>query len=257
MTSPDVDDAHGSGQGQPSAESQGTAAEDLGQQLSELARHLQSEDDVDAILDEVVRTAVELIPGVEEGSISVVTGRTSVTSQSASSDLPREVDALQSELGQGPCLDAVFEAQTVRVPDMRTDQRWPAFARRAADLGAASMLSFQLYVEGDNLGALNLYARTPDAFTDESEQVGLLVASHGAVAFADAQKLDRVKVAIASRDLIGQAKGILMERHKLTAQQAFRILSQASQATNRRLSDVAEELTRTGLVSRASNPPGE
>lgn len=164
--------------------------------------------------------------------------------------MPEQVDALQSETGQGPCLDAVFEQQTVRVPDMRTEQRWPEFARLAADLGAASMLSFQLYVEGDNLGALNLYARTPDAFTDESEQVGLLVASHAAVAFADARKLDHAKAAIDTRDLIGQAKGILMERHKITAQQAFRILSRASQANQRKLYDLAEELTQTGVLAR-------
>ena len=241
---------HGGQQGRPSAESQGTASEDLGQKLSGLARNLQAEDDVDDILDEVVRTAVQLVPGTEAGSISVVIGRDRVTSQSASGELPRQVDALQSETGQGPCLDAVFEEQTVRVPDMRTDQRWPDFARRAADLGAASMLSFQLYVEGDNLGALNLYAATPNAFNDESEQVGLLVASHAAVAYADAQKLDHVKAAMATRDLIGQAKGILMERHKLTADQAFRILSRASQDTQRKLHDLADELTRTGVLPR-------
>jgi transcriptional regulator with GAF, ATPase, and Fis domain len=254
---------HGSAQGQPSAEDQGTAtAQDLGQHLSELARSLQAEDDVDQILDEVVQTAVQLVPGVEEGSISVVTGRASVASQSASSDLPRQVDALQSEVSQGPCLDAVFEQQTVRVPDMASEQRWPEFARRAAALGAASMLSFQLYVEGDNLGALNLYARTAGAFTDESEQIGLLVASHAAVAFADARKLDHAKAAMATRDLIGQAKGILMERHKITAYQAFRVLSQASQTTNRRLYDLAVELTRTGLLAEPGDgndqdPTGE
>jgi transcriptional regulator with GAF, ATPase, and Fis domain len=250
-SSTSVNGNHGSGRGQPSAMDEGTAAgQDLGQQLSVLARALQAEDDVDQILHEIVQTAIHLVPGVEEGSISVVTGRTSVNSQSASGELPEQVDALQSETGQGPCLDAVFEEQTVRVPDMRTEQRWPEFARRAADLGAASMLSFQLYVEGDNLGALNLYARTPGAFDDESEQIGLLVASHAAVAFADARKLEHVRTAIDTRDLIGQAKGILMERHKITAQQAFRILSRASQSSHRKLHDLAEELTQTGFLAR-------
>ena len=248
---PERGDQHQGGQGEPSVEDQGSAApgHDLGRQLSELARTLQAEDDVDDILDEVVRSALALIPGADEGSISVVSNRRDVTSHSPSSELPVRVDALQAETGEGPCLDSVFEEQTVRVPDMGSEERWPEFAARAAELGAASMLSFQLYVEGDNLGSLNLYGRQPNGFTDESEQVGLLVASHAAVAFADARKLDQVNGAIANRDLIGQAKGILMERHKLTPDQAFRLLVQASRTTNRKLHDIADELTRTGRVT--------
>jgi len=233
------------GQGEPSAEDQGTAVgqDELGRQLSELARHLQAEDDVDAILDEVVRAAVQLVPGTDEGSISVVTGRRQVTSQSPSGDLPAQVDALQGEVGQGPCMDAVYEQQTVRVPDMAHERRWPDFARRAFELGAGSMLSFQLYVEGDNLGALNLYARQPNAFDDESENVGLMFASHAAVAFADAQKLEQLRAGIDSRDLIGQAKGMLMERYAIDADRAFTLLTRISQQRHRKIRDLAAELT--------------
>jgi GAF domain-containing protein len=241
---------HASPQGEPSAEDQGTtkAQDELAQRLSELARSLQAESDPERVLDEVVAAAVALIPGVDEGSISVVTGRRNVTSQNASGELPRRVDAVQAEVGEGPCLDAAFEQQTVRVPDMAAEERWPRFAQRAAEIGAASMLSFQLYVEGDNLGALNLYSRRPNAFDDESEHVGLLFASHAAVAFADAQKIGQLYVAVDSRDLIGQAKGILMERHKITADQAFRLLVRASQDQNRKLRDLAEELATTGTL---------
>jgi transcriptional regulator with GAF, ATPase, and Fis domain len=183
-----------SGKGQPSAENQGTTAgqDELAQQLSEVSRSLQAQDNTDQMLDEVVLAAVALIPGVDEGSISVVTGRSAVTSQSPSVDLPRRVDAVQAELGEGPCLDAVFDQQTVQVPDMAHEQRWPRFAAAAAKAGAASMLSFQLYVEKDNLGALNLYSYRPNAFDDESEHVGLMFASHAAVPFADAQRIDQL-----------------------------------------------------------------
>lgn len=116
------------------------------------------------MLDELVRAAVALKPGVDEGSISVVTGRSAVTSQSPPGDLPRRVDAVQAELGEGPCLDAVFDQQTVQVHHMA--------AAAAAEAGAASMLSFQLYVEKDNVGALNLYSYRHNAFDDESEHVG-------------------------------------------------------------------------------------
>ena len=116
--------------------------------------------------------AVRLIPGVDEASISVVTDRRAVSSRLPTGDLPVRVDAMQEETCQGPCLDAMYDQLTVRVPDMAHEQRWPQFAARAARAGAASMLSIQLWVEGDNLGALNLYSRRVDAFDDESEQVG-------------------------------------------------------------------------------------
>lgn len=242
--------SHPSPQGEPSAEDQGTTEglDRLAEQLGQVARTLEAEDDPDQVLAEVVAAAVELIPGAQEGSLSVVTGRKDVTSHHPSSDLPARVDALQTELGEGPCLDAVFQEQTVRVPDMARDERWPDFARRASEAGAGSMLSFQLYVEGDNLGALNLYSRESNAFDDDSEHVGLMFAAHAAVAMADARKIQQLHQAVAARDVIGQAKGILMERFKITADQAFRVLVRTSQHNNRKLRDVAEELAGTGQL---------
>ena len=226
----------------------------LAEQLGDLARSLQGKGDTDALLDDIVKGAVALIPGVDEGSISMVMNRTTVTSRNPSSELPRLVDALQSETGEGPCLDAVYEHRTVRVPDMATEQRWPRFAPRAFAVGAASMLSFQLYVEGDNLGALNLYARHPYAFDEESEHVGLLFATHAAVAFAGAQQRDDRALGMATRDLIGQAKGILMERYRIDSQAAFLVLSQASQRSQVKLRTVAEQLSLTGELPAGSRP---
>ena len=239
------------GQGQPSAQDSGSATgkDELALQLGDLARSLEEEDDPEATLVKVVAAAVALIPGAQEGSISVVRGRRDVESQAPSSELPRQVDALQAETGEGPCMDAVFEQQTVRVPDMATEARWPRFAARAHALGAGSMLSFQLYVEGDNLGALNLYSRERNAFDDESEHVGLLFATHAAVAFAGVQKESQLRQAIATRDLIGIAKGILVERHKVTPDQAFTLLTRASQNTNRKLREVADDLVHSGQLA--------
>jgi hypothetical protein len=111
------------------------------------------------------------------------------------------------------------------------------------------MLSFQLWVEGDNLGALNLYAREPHSFSEESEQIGLLFVSHAAVAMAGSQKQDQMTAALATRDLIGQAKGILMERYKIDAQKAFSLLTRASQHRNIKLRDLAAELADTGWIA--------
>jgi AmiR/NasT family two-component response regulator len=111
------------------------------------------------------------------------------------------------------------------------------------------MLAIQLYVRGQDLGALNLHSTHRNAFGDESEQVGLLFAAHAAVAMAGAQSDAHVNIALSHRDLIGQAKGILMERHKISAQDAFRLLVVTSQTTNIKLHDVAEYLTRTGQLN--------
>jgi transcriptional regulator with GAF, ATPase, and Fis domain len=222
--------------------------------MSELARSLQAEKDPQEILVRLVRAAIGQVFGADQGSISTVTGRREVEAQVPSGNLPRDVDRVQSETGQGPCLDAVYDHETVLAQDMANEQRLPDFSRNASELGAASMLSFQLYVEGDNLCALNLYGRVPDAFTHESEQVGLLVASHAAVAFADAQKLVHMRDAMRCRDVIGQANRILMERYGLTAQHAFVMLTQYSSHTktktntNTKLIDVADQLAITGAL---------
>ncbi|GAB3251358.1 GAF and ANTAR domain-containing protein [Arthrobacter pigmenti] len=220
----------------------------LAQQLTDLARALHEGAHPDDVLRTVVHAAIQLIPGVEEGSISVVLGRKDASSRAPSGELPSMVDDIQTELGEGPCLEAAYMERTVRVPDMKTEQRWPRFAERAAQLGVGSMLAFQLYVDNDNLGALNLYSRKVNAFSDESEHIGQLVAGHAAVAFADAEETSNLQLAVSSRDRIGQAKGILMERYKITEQEAFLILARASQNTNIKLIRICDHLTETGEI---------
>lgn len=218
----------------------------LAMELAELARDLQDQSPQD-LLGAIVRAAVQLIPGVEDGSISILLGRKTVTSQVPTSDLPSRVDAIQMEENEGPCLSAAFNHRTVRIPDMQNEQRWPRFSRRAAaETGVRGMLAFQLFVEDENLGALNLYAKEPHVFDDDSEHIGLLVAAHAAVAFAESRRTVQLNEAIMTRDVIGQAKGILMERHKITSQQAFLLLTTASNRTNTRLTEIAEQLVTSG-----------
>jgi hypothetical protein len=243
------------GQGQHSTSDTGTAAVDeIAETLATLARELEEHDELDTVLAAIVAAAVAIIPGTEEGSISVVLGRRHITSEAPTSDFPRQVDAIQEEVHQGPCLDAAYQHQTVRITDMTTEQRWPLFAARAAELGAGSMLALQLYVEGDDLGALNLFSRTAGAFTDESEQVGLLVAAHAAVAYVGARKETHAARALIHRDLIGQAKGMLMERYQITSDRAFLLLTRISQNSNRKLHQVAAELAETGNITGALPP---
>ncbi|MEV6716254.1 GAF and ANTAR domain-containing protein [Lentzea sp. NPDC051208] len=223
---------------------------DLALQLGDLARYLQGQDSVENTLRGIVYAAVGTVPGAQYAGVSVVEGRQTMSTPAASDNLVYKVDQAQIDLHEGPCVDALYEHRTARLPDMTKEQRWPRFAARAAELGVGSMLSFQLYVTGDDLGALNLYSRDADAFTEESEQVGLLFATHAAVAMADAQKMAQMSRAVGTRDLIGQAKGILMERHKINGNQAFAVLTRASQHTNTKLVEVAEYLVRSGELPK-------
>jgi GAF domain-containing protein len=226
------------------------AAAALAQRLGDLARELQHEEDTDSMLAGIVHAALELVPHAADASVSLISGPRTIDSRAASSELPRRVDALQSETGQGPCLDASYEERVVSVPDLSRDPRWPAFARPAFALGARSMLSFQLFVDGDHLGALNLFGKEVGVFDAESERIGTLVAAHAAVAVAGNQQVSQLTQALDTRDLIGQAKGILMERYKVTAQQAFLLLSRASSELNIKLRDVAEQLTVSGEMAK-------
>lgn len=242
--------------GQPSSSDTGGSAGDdeLATSFSRFARAVQDQQDPAKTLEEVVRAAVVLIPGCDDASISVILGRRYCESHAASSELPRVVDALQESLNQGPCLDAAYKEQTVRVSDMATEIRWPRFTAAALDAGAAGMMCFQLYVEGGNLGALNLFSRKPGAFDDESEHVGLLFASHAAVAYAASRNKERIDRKVSTGQLIGQAQGILMERHKLTTGHAFALLVQVSQNRNVKLRDVADQLVRSGQLDGSAVP---
>ncbi len=191
----------------------------------------------------IVAAAVINIPDADYAAINLVTPGAKVSTPAFSDS---RVERLQELTNQGPCLSTAREHRTFRTDDLRTQTRWPLFARRAADLGVRSMLSFQLYVQKENLGALNLYGRQPDAFGDGDEDIGLLFAGHAAVALIGAQHQHHSDLALTGRDIIGQAKGILMERYKIGADQAFTVLVRASQASNRKLSDIAHVLADTG-----------
>ena len=236
--------------GEASDDDTGTSSgdDDLARSFSQFARTVQQHQDPEATLVEIVGSAIALIPGCDEASISLVIGRQRVRSYAHSNDLPRAVDALQESLNQGPCLDAAYEHETVRVTDMASETRWPLFCEAALAAGAAGMLSIQLFVDDDNLGALNLFSRTADALNDESEHVGLMFAAHAAVAYAAARQQAAMTRVVSTREVIGQAQGILMERHKLTASQAFALLVRVSQHRNAKLRQVAESLVLSGKL---------
>lgn len=228
----------------------------LAQQLSDLARSLQAEPDLDQTLEGVVVAAVENIAGADYAGITRIDRNGRVGTPAATDEIVPRIDQAQYETDEGPCLDAIRHDATIRSDDLRTDERWPRFAARALELGVTSMLSFQLFVRDRELGALNLYSRDANVFDESTEQIGLLLASHAAVAMVGAESQHNLLAAVRHREVIGRATGILMERHKMTGDQAFALLIRTSSVTHRKVRDIAEELTMTGeLSTRRPRPP--
>jgi GAF domain-containing protein len=227
-------------------DSSGQRAEDgLARHLSELARELRAEPDTPALLLHIVLATVAEIDGAEHGGISLIEGQ-QMRTEAATDDLVQRLDQRQHELAEGPCVSSLRGEVTVRSDDFHDEARWPRFVAAAAQEGIRSMLSVQLFVEGDNLGALNLYATKPDAFSEHDESTAMALAAHAAVAMKGSRVENHLRNAVSSRDLIGQGKGILMERYKIGADEAFALLVLASQRTHVKLRDVAEALASTG-----------
>ncbi|KOV67462.1 GAF and ANTAR domain-containing protein [Streptomyces sp. MMG1121] len=210
-----------------------------------LARDLLAQESLDATLDRISTTAVELVEGCDEAGILDLR-KGEVETLSACGDHVQESDRLQGRLGEGPCFDAARDTsggRVYRIPDLTSpDGRWPHFSPAARSLGYGSMMGFLLYTRNDDFGALNLYAYGPGAFTAVSETAGWLFASHAAVALAGARTQEQLEHALETRHAIGEAMGILMERHGLSEPDAFGVLRRISQNHNVKLRDVARRI---------------
>jgi ANTAR domain/GAF domain len=215
------------------------------QRIADLARemHDRPAGEVDAVVGKLTAHAARDIPGADYAGISVVTGRRNVETKTSTHEYPRILDDIQQRHLQGPCLVALWEHQTVRVDDLERDTRWPAYQREAvAATPIRSVLSFQLFTTHQSMGVLNLYGEQPHAFTAEAEDIGLVFATHTALAWDTVRREDQFRSALASRDIIGQAKGMIMERFGTDAVEAFELLKRLSQEANTPLADIAHKL---------------
>jgi GAF domain-containing protein len=227
--------------------------------FAEIARELEAEASPEKTQDRITRAAVATVEGCDHAAISIVRRRGGIETVAATDDVPTQVDAIQYDTGQGPCLGAISEHETYMIDDLALDARWPTFGRRAADeTGVRSMLSFRLFVRGDTIGALNLYSRRPGAFTDHAWAVGTVLAAHAAIALSAAREHERAEQledALRSNREIGIAIGVLMARSGVTEDRAFALLRQASQHLHRKLRDVAAGVVHTGELPEVPPAP--
>ncbi|WP_082690882.1 GAF and ANTAR domain-containing protein [Mycobacterium sp. GA-1199] len=220
----------------------------LHDEIARLARSLHSQKsadmDVDNLVDEVTATAVRILPNVHHAGISLVDPKSRrVRSVAATGPVPKNLDTLQEELQQGPCIDAIHEHVTVRIKDFHNEDRWIEFIGRALEITPVrSSLAIQLYTHDSQIGALNLYSERACVFTPQLEDLALAVAAHAAIGLATARRDDQFQTALASRDIIGQAKGMIMERFGVDAPAAFNLLVRLSQEKNIPLHLIAAQL---------------
>lgn len=219
------------------------------QQMASMARDLLAQRSVDATLERITASAIELVEGCDAAGILVLHG-TAVETLAPTDELVVDSDRLQERLREGPCFDAAREGEGVlRIPDFSAGQpRWPLFIPQARRLGVGSMMGFLLFTVDEDLGALNLYSREPGAFTEASELAGWLLASHAAVAFSSARTHAQLKQAVTTRHVIGEAMGILMGSHGLTEEEAFDVLRRFSQEHNIKLREVARRVCEQGSL---------
>jgi transcriptional regulator with GAF, ATPase, and Fis domain len=224
-----------------------------GRQFSELARALFSEPSVKETLQRIVDLAVDTIDGCDGAGVLLV-DKGEILAGSWSSELVREIETIEYELGEGPCVDAIRQQPVFESADLRDHiSEWPKFAPRALEAGVESILGFRLFLAEDTLGALDLYAFRPGVFNKASRAIGTVLALHAAMALGGAQlhehDLDTVaglQQALRTRDLIGQAKGILMTTRHVDADAAFDLLTEASQNQNIKLRTLAEVVVQEG-----------
>jgi len=213
-------------------------------QLVELMTNLERVNaDTEAGLHELIDNGVRHVTGSQYAGITLAEKSRSVSSVAATHRYPMVLDAIQNRFGEGPCLAAAWEHHIMHIADLNYEQRWPRYRQFALEqTPIRSILSFELFVDGNSMAALNFYADTPHAFSGESVELGTVFATHIALAWSMMRRQDQFRSALASRDVIGQAKGVIMERFNLDAVEAFELLTRLSQQSNTRLVDIAAAL---------------
>lgn len=213
--------------------------------MAELARSVAAPRSVEDVLADVTAAAKELIPGVDTAGVLLIGRGGRFESLAGTSELPHKLDELQMAFNEGPCVEAALDDLIVRTEDFRSEDRWPQYGPAAAALGVLSGLSFKLYTADRTAGALNLFAFRPSAFDAEDETVGVILAAHAAAAILSSRQGEQLQSALTTRDQIGQAKGIIMERYDVDDIRAFEMLRRLSQDSNTRLADIAQRVIET------------
>jgi GAF domain-containing protein len=216
---------------------------DIAQAVAAAARGMNQSHTLDEALQTIVHVARESVPGFEEVGISTLHKDGSIETRAATGELVHQLDKLQYDVAEGPCVDTLRGVDVVSVPQLRRERRWPRYVPTAVSLGVRSQLAVKLFLDDTGtLGGLNLYSTVSDDIDPQAEAIGELFAAHAAIALGNAHARETLNEALQSRKVIGQAIGILMERYEMNDERAFAFLVRASSHSNLKLRDIAQEL---------------
>lgn len=222
--------------------------------ITELAGALTDRASIEDMLSKLISASLALVPDADCAKVSLLdNGR--LTSIAATSPLTTALDSARQSARLGPCLEAIKAHKAVRCDNLGTDGRWPHFASHATTVGVRSVLSSPIHIPGGTGATLSLFAFRADAFGSESETVGAMLAKHAAIALINEKTERQFRAALASRDTIGQAKGMIMERFGVDARRAFAMLRTISQETNTSVRDLAVRFVDTGKHREHVNMP--
>jgi uncharacterized protein (UPF0147 family) len=206
--------------------------------------HRRASFDTPALLSGLIAGAIESVPGAQYAGITVAQKRRSIQTAASTHRYAVILDEIQGRNQQGPSLTAAATQESVLIDDLVRDGQWPLYRRAALkQTPIRSILSFGIFKEGGASAALNFYAESPNTFDHESVDVGLIFATHAALVWNMMRRDQQFRVALFSRDVIGQAKGRLMERFDIDAAEAFERLKQMSQDSNTPIAQVALRVT--------------
>jgi len=224
------------------------------QVVSELARIVLATETLDSVLSRVAELCTKTVHGADEVSVTLVRAGRAATAAYTHA-MAMQADERQYGLDGGPCLDAGRGGQLMHVVDMRTEDRWPDYAPLAVKAGVLSSLSVPLPIQEEVVGAVNIYARKPDAFDDEAIAAGRAFAAYAAIAVSNAdtyvstaELAKNLQIAMESRAVIEQAKGLIMASDHCSPDEAFDVLVKASQRENVKLRVLAERIVAAAQI---------
>jgi hypothetical protein len=208
---------------------------------------------IERTLHDIVRLAACTVEGASAAGITVMHRDGTLETPAYTDEWVLQLDREQARCHEGPCLvlGAPREPAVVTIDDMASERRWPRFAAAAERLGVHSMMSCSLpLVHGGRRAALNLHARAASAFDETAAETAALCAAHSCLAFEQTYLISSLRSALASRQVIGEATGVLMERHRVDSPVAFQMLVDSSQRLNVKVRRIAQYVVRTGQDPR-------
>ena len=218
--------------------------------LADAARTINKPQSMEETLDAIAQTAKRSIPGFDDVGISLVHRDGTIETKAATGDLVWELDSIQYQLGDGPCVSSLREEPVIVVDHLQHAQRWPQYVPQAAQRGLKAQMALRLYVdENGTIGGINLYSTSSEDIEPHAPQLAEVFAAQAAVALGHAQEVRHLNDALVSRQQIGVALGVLIERYKIDENAAFSFLTRISSHSNTKLRDVAAGVVADAVSS--------